>query len=363
MKNYSFITLEISYIDQYGKVIVSKVRICLLGAGRAGEVHGDVYKWNIPDSEIIAIVDEDRGRLDKLGKKYNIDKENLFTIFDIALSNVSIDGVVITTPTFTHSDYAIKSAKNGINVFCEKPMDVKIEKCKQMIETCKDNKVILQIGFMRRFDEGFIYAKKLIDENEIGRPMIIKTNTRGPGLPGEWAFNKNNSNGMLAEVNSHDFDTVRWLGGSEFKSIYALVNNFKSQEIGEKYTEFYDTATVSGKLQNNTLFLIDGVCPCDYGYDARAEIIGTKGVMFIGKLYNGTSIICTKDKGIVAPQILSWKKRFKEAYIAEDRHFIECILEGKEPIVNGNDGEKVVLAVNKANESISIGKPVEITEN
>ena len=62
--------------------------------------------------------------------------------------------------------------------------------------------------------------------------------------------------------------------------------------------------------KNGTMGLIDGVCPCDYGYDARAEIIGTKGVILIGELYNNTSIICTKDKGIVSPQILSWKNRF-----------------------------------------------------
>ncbi len=58
---------------------------------------------------------------------------------------------------------------------------------------------------MRRFDSGFLYAKNLINEGKIGEPTIIKSLTHGPGLPGEWALNIKNSNGMLAEVNSHDF--------------------------------------------------------------------------------------------------------------------------------------------------------------
>ena len=339
---------------------MEKVKVCLLGAGRAGEVHGDVYKWSVPDSEITAIVDKDSAKLNNLGTKYGINSKNLFTDIESALSSLTIDAIVITSPTFTHAEYVIKSADHGINVFCEKPMALTVEDCARMISACEKNKVLLQIGFMRRFDKGFMHAKELIDNGIIGRPMIIKTNTRGPGLPGEWAFDHNNSNGMLAEVNSHDFDTVRWFSDSEFKSIYALASNLKSKDIGKKYNGFYDTATISGKMKNDTMFLIDGVCPCDYGYDARSEIIGEKGVIFIGQLYDGTSIICTREKGIVAPQIMSWRNRFKEAYIAEDRHFVECILECKQPEVTGFDGEKTVLAVIEANKSIISGKPIEI---
>jgi len=336
---------------------MKKVRICLLGAGRAGEVHGDAYKWSIPESEIVAIIDENKDNLDRLGKKYCIDN-NLFTDLESALNTVSIDAVVITTPTFTHSEYVIRSANKGINVFCEKPMAITADDCDKMITACKDNDVILQIGFMRRFDKGFVHAKELIDNNVIGKPLIIKTNTRGPGLPGKWALDIKNSNGLLAEVNSHDFDTVRWLSESEFNIIHALADNFKSPDIGKEHKDFYDTAIVSGKMQNGVLFLIDGVCPCDYGYDARAEVIGSMGTMFIGQLYNGESITCTRENGIVAPQILSWRVRFKDAYIAEDRHFVECIKEDKQPRITGYDGKQTVIAAIESNKSIFSGEQI-----
>ncbi|MDP3012437.1 MAG: Gfo/Idh/MocA family oxidoreductase, partial [Candidatus Hydromicrobium sp.] len=182
----------------------------------------------------------------------------------------------------------------------------------------------------------------------------------GPGLPGNWALDIKNSNGMLAEVNSHDFDTIRWLSGTEYERVYAVAKNFNCLEIGKKFPDFYDTATVSLTLKNGTLGLIDSVCPCLYGYDARAEVVGSQGIMFIGSLQDSTTITCTRENSIVIKQTMSWKKRFHEAYVAEDRHFIECILNNKKALVSGGDGKKAVAAVIAANDSILKGQPVSI---
>ena len=252
------------------------------------------------------------------------------------------------------------SAQNKINVFCEKPMAITEEDCTKMIDTCRQANVILQIGFMRRFDEGFLRAKKIIEEGEIGELIIFKSVGRGPGLPGQWSYDIKNSNGNLAEVNSHDFDSLRWLANSDYKRIYALAKNSKNPEIGLNFPKFYDNATVSATMHNNVFAIIDSVCPCEYGYDARAEIVGTKGVLFIGNLNEHTTLTCTREKSIVAPQFLSWKKRFHEAYIAEDRHFLECIRNNEKPKATGEDGKKAVAAVVAANTSILKGVPVDL---
>ncbi|MFA5015033.1 MAG: Gfo/Idh/MocA family oxidoreductase [Actinomycetota bacterium] len=339
---------------------MNNIRICLIGAGRAGEVHGDVYNNYVKNSEIIAVVDNDAGKAKNLANKYNLKENSIFKNLQNAIKNIKIDAVVITTPTFTHPDYVIDAAKNKIHVFCEKPMAITVKDCDRMIRACKDAGVILQIGFMRRFDPGFIYARDLLDKGTIGRPIIIKSLTHGPGLPGNWALDIKKSNGMLAEVNSHDFDTIRWLSGAEYEKVYAVAENFNSPEIGKIFPDFYDTATVSLTLKNGTMGIIDSVCPCFYGYDARAEVIGSHGVMFIGNLQDSTTITCNRENGIVINQTLSWKKRFHEAYIAEDRHFVECIVNKKKTIASGEDGKKAVAAVIAANESISKGKPIKI---
>ena len=339
---------------------MEKVRICIVGAGRAGEVHGDVYKFSVPDSEIVAIFDTDIAKAENLASKYKLDKSRAFLKFEDALSYSEFDAAVITTPTFTHYKYTKMSSENKIHVFCEKPMAISEKDCDSMIDVCKSNNVKLQIGFMRRFDSGFSSAKKMIENGVIGEPLIIKSVGRGPGLPGKWAYEIKNSNGNLAEVNSHDFDTVRWLSASEYKKIYAVAKNSKNPEIGKEFPEFYDNATVSATMENNVFGMVDSVCPCDYGYDARAEVVGSKGVIFIGSLQECTTLTCTRGKGIVAPQTLSWKKRFHDAYITEDRHFIDCIINGKQPAVTGEDGKKVVSAVVAANESVQKGIPIDL---
>ncbi len=339
---------------------MKNIKICLVGAGRAGEVHGDVYNDYVKNSEIIAVVDNDIKKAKTLANKYNLKENSVFEELNDAIKNTEIDAVVITTPTFTHSDYAVEAAKNKIHVFCEKPMAITVKDCDRMIKTCSDKGVILQIGFMRRFDPGFIYAKDLLDKGTIGRPIIIKSLTHGPGLPGNWALDIKKSNGMLAEVNSHDFDTIRWLAGAEYEKVYAVAENFNNPEIGKKFPDFYDTATVSIKLKNGTMGIIDSVCPCFYGYDARAEVIGSRGAMFIGSLQGSTTITCNRESGIVIQQTLSWRKRFHEAYIGEDRNFIECIISRKNPTVSGDDGRIAVAAVIASNESISKGKPISI---
>lgn len=336
------------------------VKICLIGAGRAGEVHGDVYKNYIPESEIVAVFDIDIKKAQNLAFKYGLDSSKAFTSIEEAIKTTEFDAVVITTPTFTHKEYSIFAAKNKKHVFCEKPMCVSLEDCDEMIAECKKAEVILQIGFMRRFDEGFLNAKKIISEGEIGEPLIIKSVGRGPGLPGSWAYDLKNSNGMLAEVNSHDFDSIRWLAGANYKTIYAVAKNSKNFEIGEKFPDFYDNAAVVATLSNKVFGIIDGVCPCDYGYDARVEVVGTKGVIFIGYLNEHTTVTCTRNKGYVLPQFLSWKKRFHDAYIAEDKHFVDCILNNKNPLVSGEDGKHAVQAVLAANQSIKTGAPVNL---
>ncbi len=339
---------------------MDKIKICLVGAGRAGEVHGDVYSLSVPDCEIVSVFDTDISKAKNLAVKYRIDEKFAFAKFEDALSFSVFDSVVITTPTFTHLLYAEMAAKNKKHVFCEKPMAITEEDCDAMINICRDENVLLQIGFMRRFDAGFAGAKQMIENGDIGDPLIIKSVSRGPGLPGKWSFDIKNSNGNLAEVNSHDFDAVRWLAGSDYKRIYAVAKNSKNPDIGKEFPQFYDNATVSATMRNDVFGLIDSVCPCDYGYDARAEVAGTKGVLFIGSLQEHTTVTCTREKGIVAPQILSWKKRFHDAYIAEDRHFIDCIINGRQPFVTGIDGKKAVLAVIAANKSVFTGMPVDL---
>jgi len=334
------------------------MKFCLIGAGRAGLVHARNLKTRIKTAELAALCDANRETLETAGRE--LDVPALFADYREAVRQPGIDAVIIVTPTLLHRDIACEAAAGGKHVFLEKPMALNADQCRQIIAAVEAAGVTLQIGFMRRFDEGFLAAKEILDSGEMGRVMIVKSTGRGPGLPPPWIYDIAASNGVLAEVNSHDFDSVRWLAGSDIVRVYAEAANFKCREVADQWPQFYDNAVVNLRFADGTLGVIDGTCPAHYGYDARVEVLCENGVLMIGSVQQQglSKVLC--DGSIVNRAVKSWRHLFRDAYVAELEHFIECVRQGKKPRVTGRDGLKAVQAVVAANQSILQGKPVEI---
>lgn len=334
------------------------IGVCLIGAGRAGMIHGVNFKKSVPNADLVAVVDPFEEVARNACKTLEIDR--YYTDYKRALEDESVDAVVIVTPTIFHRDIAVSAAFAGKHIFCEKPMAMNEEECEQMITAAAKNKVKLQIGFMRRFDASFIEAKQVIDNGEIGDVVLVKSSTRGPSKPQEWMYDVDKSNGPLAEVNSHDIDTARWFASSELKSVYSIAGNYRSKEIADKFPKFYDNVLVNGVFNNGVQFGMDGAQYVKYGYDAKVEILGTDGMIMVGQTQQNSMVVCNKDKKMVRPFMSSWTRLFSEAYLSEAQHFIECVLEDKLPNVTGNDGKMAVKIVRACNLSISDNRIVNL---
>jgi predicted dehydrogenase len=333
------------------------IRFCLIGAGRAGMVHAMNVSKNIKNAELTALVDSNKKVLEERGAEFGV--SHLYTDLSDALSGDMCDAVIIVTPTFTHRDIAVRCAEAGKHIFCEKPMAVHVDDARNINEAANKNRVKLQIGFMRRFDPSFIHAKRIIESGEIGDVMIIKSVGRGPGLPPPWSYDVSESNGLLGEVNSHDFDSTRWLAGSEYKRIYAEAINRKVPKLKKEFPDFYDNAVCTVRFENGVIGTIDGTCPADYGYDARTEIVMTHGLISIGETRGEAFLTCDVNGVIQESAFKSWRNRFRDAYIDEMRSFITSVLEDRSTLVTGEDGIAAVEAVVAGNESIRRGSPVE----
>jgi len=337
---------------------MKKVKFCLIGAGRAGMVNARNFEFNIAESEVVAVVDFDLEVAREAAEELNTN--DYYTNFEEALIKSDFNAVCIGVPTFAHCEAIIKAAEAGKHIYSEKPLCISLKEVDKIERVIKENKVKFQIDFMRRFDKNFLRAKKLVEEGAIGTPILIKSVGRGPGLPPEWYADLNKSNGLLAEVNSHDFDSIRWLIGSNFKQVYALANNFKLPQYKEKYPDFYDTAAVILKFENGVLGMVDGCCPATYGYDVRVEILGTEGMLQIGSQQAYSILVWNKDKNLISEGNQSWRTLFKDAYKEGARHFVNCILTDSEPKVGIIDGKKAVEIVIAANKSIKSGKPIDL---
>ncbi len=339
----------------------SPIRVCLVGAGRAGKVHANSLFSHTPDAKVVGVVDASSEALQATGDQFGI--EARYETLEAALDGLAFEAVVITTPTFTHQPLAVLAAEAGKHVFLEKPMALTIAECDAISAAAQRSGVLLQIGFMRRFAPEFVAAFERIQAGEIGRPMMIKSLSHGPGLPPPWALDLKKSNGLLAEVNSHDWDCVRWLVGSNPQRVYAEVANFKGQARGVQAANFYDNAIVNIRFENGSLGSISGVCPCDYGYDARVEIVGERGIMQIGDMQGQAVVVCTdRDHGLVTPIYRTWPERFAWGYIREMQHFVGCIREDRPPRVGGEDGRWAVAGALAGNLSFFEERPVYLSQ-
>lgn len=339
---------------------MEKVRVCLIGCGRAGMIHARSYSGNVMGATLIAICDpseENRtAALKELSVKY------VYEDYKEALKNEEIDAVIVVTPTQFHKEIVVAAAKAKKHVFCEKPMAGNEAECDEMIAACKENGVKLQLGFMRRFDKSFRRGKEMIDSGAIGKVAMLKSNTYGPSEPKEWMYNVRKSYGPLGEVNSHDFDTVRWYAGSEVVSVHAIGGNFRSPEKKEEYPEYYDTCTVMLQFANGVIGVITGAQYVKYGYDSRTEILGTDGIVKVGSQKTTEVELVTKEKEIIMDSMDSWRTLFKDAYVAEAQSFVRCILEDTEPEITGYDGKMALMLVNQSLKSLLEKRPVEIPE-
>ena len=341
---------------------MSGLDVLIVGAGRAGAVHAVNLAEATRRARVAGVVDADDERARDLARRAHATWSG--PSLEAALeSGPPFDAVVITTPTFLHRDLAVAAARAGKHVFCEKPMALDDEQCRDMIAAAEQAGVTLQIGFMRRFQPEFVEAQARIAAGDIGEPMVIKSLTRGPGLPPPWAWTLERSNGLLAEVTSHDFDCVRWLAGSDLTRVYAEVANRKGASRGVDAPDFYDNAVVALRFASDAIGTIDGTCPADYGYDARVEVVGSEGLLVIGDV-RGAALLEVKDRdhGGRQPVHRTWPERFASGYVAEMRGFVDACLDGTPPRAGGEDGRQAVLGVLAANRSWREGRPVSLAE-
>lgn len=330
---------------------VESVRACLIGCGRAGMIHARNYKNKIDHAKIVAVVDAVKEAAQAAAAELGVTQ--WYTDYRDILGDSHINAVIVVAPTDLHKEIVLACAAAGKHIFCEKPMAMTVEECDEMIAACDHHGVKLQVGFMRRFDASFREAKRLLAEGAIGDLVQIHSNTRGPSKPRPWMYDIQKSNGILAEVNSHDIDAVRWMADSDIASVYAVAGNFRNPEAREQYPDYYDSVLMSGTLKNGVHFCIDGAAYVQYGYDSKMELIGTKGKIQVGRSEKEFVQCTSSDTGTVSPFINSWMTLFTDAYLAEDTSFVNAILNDTPVEVSGMDGRMAVATVEAGNRSIT----------
>lgn len=340
---------------------MSRKRVCMVGAGRVGRLHTSNLVRRVGDrAEVSAICDPSTSTAEELARDFGV--TSVYPSLAEALRAQDFDGVVVTTPTFTHRDEAVLALEAGLDVHLEKPMAMNLAECRDISAAATASGRTVQLGFMRRFDADFVAAAAQLAGGELGRPMIIRSLTHGPGLPPAWANDIRTSNGMLAEVNSHDLDTVSWFAGSDPVDISVRVANFKGAERGATAPHFYDTVVATITFASGALAVVTGVCPADYGYDSRVEVVTTHGLLQVGEPGPGglTTVLAGTGESR-RPLYRSWRDRFAEAYAVEMIELVAA-MDGAPVRVGLTEGTQAVALVLAGTRSVLEGRTVALDE-
>jgi len=338
------------------------LNICVIGSGRAGMVHArNLAAGRIPGAKLAALSDPDAAAL--AGARAELGAVAGYSRYREALAAPGVSALVVATPTAFHREIVVAAAQAGKHVFCEKPMAMNGGECEEMIRAAARGGIALQIGFMRRFAADFRAGQRLVASGKLGRVVMVKSLTYGPSRPKEWMFDLKKSNGPLAEVNSHDIDTLRWMTGQEMVEVHALAGNFRCPEALPGYPDFYDNVVMSARFDGGAQGMVCGAQGVGYGYDARTEILCEQGIVKIGggpglEVFARDPALNRARQDSVMPR--SWTELFSEAYAGELTAFVDAVRQGCAPRPDGRDGLEAVRVVEAGNRSILERRPVAI---
>ncbi len=328
---------------------MEKLNVGLIGLGRIGKIHYNNIKQRIPEAEVVMVSDtnSDYSRYDVPGG----------TPGEL-IADPDIDAVIICSPTDTHATYVEQCAGAGKHVFCEKPLDLSLERIIKTLDVVERSGIKLMLGFNRRFDPNFLKIKALVDEGRIGNPHIVKITSRDPAPPPLDYLNS--SGGMFMDMSIHDFDMARYIMGKEVKQVYAVAATFCGEEV--EAAGDVDTAVITLTFEDGSMAVIDNSRKAVYGYDQRLEVFGDRGMAHVDN-NKADNHVFYHEEGVQSSLPLHFfMERYTASYLTEMRQFIQAIQRGEAVPVGGKDGLQATAIAMAANKSRWENRPVLLSE-
>ena len=332
------------------------VNVGIIGAGRIGKVHVESICTQVPNAKVKMLADPFMTDATAEWAK-NMGVEAVTKDYKEILADPDIDAVLICSSTDTHSPISVEAIKAGKHVFCEKPIDHDVKKIQDVIDALKDSNVKYQVGFNRRFDHNFEAVQQAVAAGKVGDIHVIKVTSRDPEPP--CAEYVKVSGGMFLDMTIHDFDMVRFLAGCNAEEVYVEAAVLVDPAIGEAGD--VDTAVITLKMENGAIAVIDNSRKAVYGYDQRAEVFGSKGMVATGNDSASMAVISNENGVTGEKPLYFFLERYMAAYAKEVKCFIKAIEEDTDTPLGVMDGLQPVLMGLAAKKSLEEHRPVKIS--
>jgi len=305
------------------------IEVGLFGAGRIGRIHAATLARQ-SGVKLKFVVDVNAAAASEVATAHGGEVVTEARVF----ADRAVQAVVIATSTDTHADLILRAAGAGKAIFCEKPVDLSIERARACAQAVAQADVTCMIGFQRRFDSTFAALKARLTAGEIGDPEMLVVTSRDPGPPPSEYIAR--SGGIFKDMLIHDFDIFRWILDDEAASLYATGSCLVDPAIA--HAGDVDSAAVTIRTRRGLLAQINTSRRAAYGYDQRFEVLGSRGMLQAGnhrptEVRASTSAYVTCDK----PEHF-FLERYRAAYANELVHFFDALVTGSPVRTTIDDG-------------------------
>jgi myo-inositol 2-dehydrogenase/D-chiro-inositol 1-dehydrogenase len=324
-------------------------KIALIGAGRIGRIHAANVAAH-PELQLAYVVDPVADSASQVAASFGAKTADL----DGALGDTSVSGVIVASSTDTHLDFSRRAIEAGKAVFCEKPIDLDLERARGAQSSFTSKPLFL--AFNRRFDPNFRTLKTKLDTGAVGKLETLHITSHDPSPPPAGYIPV--SGGLFKDMAIHDFDMARFILGEEPNEVFAAGACLVDPEIGRLGD--IDTAKTILRTASGKLCVISNSRRSGYGYDQRIEAFGSQGALRASNVLESTVEAWT-EAGAQADQFQNFfLDRYAEAYRREMAHFADMLVRGAKPEITYADGVKALALATAAQASMQNGAPVQL---
>lgn len=327
------------------------VRIGVIGTGAIGRDHARRINQVLGGARVVALSDVNRASAEAVRDDLAPDAV-IFATGEDLIASPDVDAVLVTSWGATHERYVLAAIAAGKPCFCEKPLATTAEGARRIVEaeTAHGSRLV-QVGFMRRYDAGYVALKQAVD-SRIGAPIMVHAAHRNPAVPEQYVTPM-----AIHDTMIHEIDVLRWLLDDDYVSARVLF----PRAAARSHAKLKDPQIVILETARGTIIDVEIFVNCHYGYDIQCEVVGEDG---IARLPEPMAIQMRLDARLQNDILTDWKDRFIASYDVELQDFINAAAKGTAAGPNAWDGyvaaitsDACVAAQEKAGESVAIDLP------